>query len=200
MDRTMQLLSRTRSTALLGLILALAACGSHKEPTLAPRPQETEERLVAKADTWILEDGGTPPTDTTLTIPAGEFRFIVVRNGLPDQAAFVVLEFPPDAFAVPAGTLVPMSIRVRPGVYGIDFSCAERPTGARITFKYARHFEAPLEAEGYFGSPTGYERALVVARLQDDGNVLLLRTRRPNVNNVGAPLEQSGSYVVAAGK
>ena len=40
----------------------------------------------------------------------------------------------------------------------------------------------------------------MVARLQDDGNVLLLRTRRPHVNDVGAPLDESGSYVVAAAK
>ncbi len=193
-------LSRTRSRAILLILLALPACGGRKEPEVAPRPTETAERLVPRSDVWLLEAGGTPPSDTTFALPAGEFRFIVIRNGLPDQAAFVVLEFPADAFELPAGTPVPMTVRVRPGVYGIDFSTGERPKGARITFKYARHFEAPLAAREHFGGDAGYERALVVARLQDDGNVLLLRTRRPHVNDVGAPLDEPGSYVVAAAK
>lgn len=193
-------LSRTRSRAFLLALLALPACGGKKEPVATPRPTETSERLVPRSDVWLLEAGGTPPSDSTFTVPAGEFRFIVIRNGPPDQAAFVVLEIPADAFALPAGTPVEMSVRIRPGVYGIDFSTAEQPTGARITFKYARHFEAPLAAREFFGSDAGYERALVVARLQDDGNVLLLRTRRPHVNDVGAPLDQSGSYVVAAAR
>lgn len=178
-------------------ILGLLACGGRRQPPPGPAPEETAERLVSQQDTWILEAGGTPPDDTTLTLTAGEFRFIVVRNGPPDQAAFTVLEFPEKAFALPYGTPVEMSISVRPGVYGIDWVCAERPTGARITFKYARHFEAPVAARRRYGSDTAFERELVVGRLQDDGNILLLRTRRPHVNDVSAPLDQSGSYVVA---
>ncbi len=193
-------LSRTRSRAILLTLLALPACGGRKEPVTTARPEETTERLVPRSDVLLLEAGGTPPADTTFALPAGEFRFIVIRNGPPDQAAFVVLEFPADAFELPAGTPVEMSVRVRPGVYGIDFSTAEKPRGARITFKYARHFEAPLAARERFGSDLGYELALVVARLQDVGNVLLLRTRRPHVNDVGAPLDESGSYVVAAAR
>jgi hypothetical protein len=177
--------------------LALAACGGRRQPSVTTVPDETPERLLPQRDVWILEAGGTPPTDTTLALPAGEFRFIVVRNGLPDRAAFVVLEFPATAFELPPGTPVEVSIRIRPGVYGIDFSSAEKPAGARITFKYARHFEAPVAAQRYFGSDAAFERTLVVGRLQDDGTILLLRTRRPHVNDVGAPLDQSGSYVVA---
>lgn len=198
MTRSGYIQSRTRSTAALLAALALAACGGRRTEPPAPAPQETAERLVNQSDLWILEAGGTPPDDTTLTIKAGEFRFVVVRNGPPDQATFVVLEFPEKAFALPYGTPVEMTISIRPGVYGIDWVCAERPTGARITFKYARHFEAPVAARRHYGSDIAFERALVVARLNDDGTALLLRTRRPHVNDVGAPLEQSGSYVVAA--
>jgi hypothetical protein len=190
-------LSRTRSRAALLALLAVAACGGRRNAPPGPGPEETAERLLPQADVWVLEAGGTPPDDTTLTIPAGVFRYIVIRNGPPDQAAFAVLEFPEKAFSLPYGTPVEMSISVRPGVYGIDWICAERPTGARITFKYARHFEAPVAARRRYGSDTAFERELAVGRLLDDGTILLLRTRRPHVNDVSAPLEQSGSYVVA---
>jgi hypothetical protein len=193
-------MSRTRSIARGLALLALAGCGGRRASAPAPAPQETAERLLPQQETWVLEAGGTPPDDTTLTITAGEFRFIVVRNGPPDLAAFVVLEFPETAFALPRGTPVEMSISVRPGVYGVDWICAERPVGARITFKYARHFEAPVAARRRYGSDTAFERQLVVGRLLDDGNILLLRTRRPHVNDLSAPLEESGSYVVAGPK
>ena len=59
----------------------------------------------------------------------------------------------------------------------------------------------PIAAEKKFGSASAFERQLAVGRLNDDGSILLLRTRRPNPDNVSAPIRrQSGSYVVAGPK
>lgn len=196
-------LSRTRSNARRGAILALGlvlACGGRRNVNGAAAPLETPERTLPQTDVWVLEAGGTPPDDTTYTLVAGSQRVIVLRNGAPDLATFAVLIFPDSSLKAPPGTPVEVTVRVRPGVYGVDVDCKAEAAGARIIFKYARHFEAPTAAEQKFGSPTAFERDLAIGRLNDDGTILLLPTRRPNQDNLSAPLRGNGSYVVAGAK
>ena len=195
--------SRTRSNARLGAIFALGfalACGGKGKVSTSAQPQETPERTMPQANVWVLEAGGTPPDDTTYTLIAGSQRVVVLRNGAPDLATFAVLIFPDSSLKAPAGTPVELTVRVRPGVYGVDVNCAAEFQGARIIFKYARHFEAPNAAEQKFGSATAFERDLAIGRLNDDGSILLLPTRRPNQDNLSAPLRGNGSYVVAGPK
>lgn len=193
--------SRTRSIglllALLALVLLGTGCGGRRSTSTSAAPLETPERLLQQSDVWVVEAGGTPPDDTTLTVETGRNRILVLRNGAPDQATFAVLNFPDSAFGKAPGGTVSVTVRVRPGVYGLDIECPSAPVGARITFNYARHFEAPVAAVKKYGTGFAFEREVVVGRLNDDGSILMLRTRRPNPDNVSAPLTQSGSYVVA---
>lgn len=192
--------SRTRSNARRGALLALAlaaACGGNKNVNTSSQPEETVERTLPQADVWVLEAGGTPPDDTTFTLIAGQRRVVVLRNGAPDLATFAVLTFPDSSLKAPGGTPVELTVRIRPGVYGVDVDCAAETAGARIVFKYARHFEAPNAAEKKYGSAVGFERELAIGRLNDDGTILLLATRRPSEDNLSAALKGNGSYVVA---
>jgi hypothetical protein len=196
-------LSRTRSIARRGAILALAlalACGGRRNVDSSAGPQETPERTLPQTDVWVLEAGGTPPDDTSYTLTAGSQRVVVLRNGAPDLATFAVLIFPDSSLKAAAGTPVELTVHVRPGVYGVDVECKGDFANARIIFKYARHFEAPNAAEQKFGSATAFERDLAIGRLNDDGTILLLPTRRPNQDNLSAPLRGNGSYVVAGPK
>ncbi len=193
--------SRTRSSARPGLILAAvasaAACGGHSTVSTTARPATTTERTLPQSGVWVLESGGTPPNDTTLTLTAGSARVVVLRNGAPDLATFAVLIFPDSSLKAPAGTPVELKVRVRPGVYGVDVDCGAETSGARIIFKYARHFEAPNAALKKYGSDAAFERELAIGRLNDDGTILLLQSTRPNDDNLSASLKGNGGYVVA---
>ncbi len=193
-------LSRTRSNARGWATLALAlaaACGGRRGVNTSSRPEETVERTLAQSDVWVLEAGGTPPDDTTLTLIAGQARVVVLRNGAPDLATFAVLIFPDSALKAEAGTPVELTLHVRPGVYGLDIDCKAETVGARIMFKYARHFEAPIEAYKKYGSNEAFERQLAIGRLNGDSTMLLLATRRPNQDNLSALIKGNGAYVVA---
>ena len=196
-------LCRTRSNARRAAIIAVAlalGCGGRQNVNGSSQPEETPERTLPQADVWVLEAGGTPPNDTTYTLIAGQRRVVVLRNGAPDLATFAVLTFPDSALKAPEGTPVELTVHVRPGVYGVDIDCKAELVGARLVFKYARHFEAPNAAEQKFGSATAFERDLAIGRLNDDGTILLLPTRRPNQDNLSAPIRGNGSYVVAGPK
>lgn len=196
-------LSRTRSNARRGAILLLAmalGCGGKNKVSTSSAPEETPERTLPQTDVWVLEAGGTPPDDTTYTLIAGQRRVVILRNGAPDLATFAVLTFPDSSLKAPEGTPVELSVKVRPGVYGVDIDCSAETVGARVVFKYARHFEAPNAATDKFGSATAFERDLAIGRLNDDGTILLLPTRRPNQDNLSAPIRGNGSYVVAGPK
>ena len=203
MTRLLGHLCRTRSNArwvaIIAVTLALG-CGGRKNVNDASQPEETPERTLPQSDVWVLEAGGTPPNDTTYTLIAGQRRVVVLRNGAPDLATFAVLTFPDSALKAPKGTPVELTVHVRPGVYGVDIDCKAELVGARLVFKYARHFEAPNAAEQKFGSATAFEHDLAIGRLNDDGTILLLPTRRPNQDNLSAPIRGNGSYVVAGPK
>ncbi len=192
--------SRTRSNARLWAVLALAVaagCGGRRNVNTSVRPEETAERTLPQTDVWVLEAGGTPPDDTTLTLTAGQARVVVLRNGPPDLTTFAVLVFPDSALKAPEGTPIELALSVRPGVYGLDISSKAETAGARIIFKYARHFEAPIAARKKYGSDAAFEKELAIGRLDDDGSILLLPTRRPDEDNLSAPIRGNGSYVVA---
>jgi hypothetical protein len=182
--------------ALVGIIV-LGGCSRRNERARST-PDVTPLRTLRADSVFILEVGGTPPTDTVVRLAPGERRAIVLRHGPPDQAAFAVVEFGDSAFA--DGDSIEVTIRPRPGVFGLDISSSRAFREGTVTFKFARHFAAPLAARERYGSDELFERQLAVGRLPGDGRIILLPTRRPASDNVSAALDGPGAYVVAGPK
>jgi hypothetical protein len=179
------------------LIMATAGCARKRAAGRTPR-DVTPLRTMPADSVFVLEAGGTPPADTVVRFAPGQRRAVVLRHGPPDQAAFAVVEFGDSAFT--DGDSVQVTIRTRPGVYGLDIASDQPFRGGAITFKYARHFAAPVAARERYGSDARFERQLAVGRLPGDGRIILLPTRRPTADNVSAELDGPGSYVVAGPK
>lgn len=134
-----------------------------------------------------------------MTLTAGTARLIALRHPPPEQALFALLEFPMNAFRADSGTPVQVTIRPRPGLYGIDLESDTRFSGVRITFKYARHYAAPADAERRYGSETAFEQTLSVVWLRE-GNAYLLASTRGAADNLAAVVSDPGRYVVAGPK
>jgi hypothetical protein len=149
---------------------------------------------------FVLEMSGVPPEDTVVTLAAGQPRRIALRHGPPDNTVFVELIFPAESFTGPASPeSVTVSIRPRPGVYGIDVMTTVPPgPGALVRFKYPIHFAAPVEAVARYGSAVRFERALSIATRRENGEWGLLPSERPASDNLQAPLGASGTYLVVA--
>ncbi len=192
-------MSRLVPPALTGLLLAslLGGCGARRA-TAPAAPEVTPVRTLPAGGVFVLEAAGIPPQDTVVTLVAGAAREVVLRHGPPDQATLAVVTFPAAAFTAPAGSPVTVRLRPRPGVYGLDVASDLPFTGARLVFKYARHFSAPADARRRYGSDVAVEQALAIGRLLEGGAVRLLASSRPATDNLAATLEGPGSYVVAA--
>jgi hypothetical protein len=185
------------SLLVLSLVLAAVGC-ARKRTTGRTAPEVTPRRTMPADSVYVLEAGGTPPADTVVRLVPGQRRAVVLRHGPPDQAAFAVVEFGDSAFT--GGDSAMVTLRPRPGVYGLDIT-SDRPfREGRITFKYARHFAAPLAARTRYGDDRRFERQLAVGHLPGDGRIVLLPTRRPTADNVSAELDGPGAYVVAGPK
>ncbi len=146
---------------------------------------------------FVLESGGAPPEDTTVAIAAGRARVIIIRRGAPDNSLFAQLVVPAGATA---GTdSVRLTLRPRPGLYGVDLEVEGRLTaGAELTMSYAVHFVAPDGARARYGSDLGFEKVLYLGQAFPDGRFVFLPTTRPGSDLVTATLPGPGRYLVAA--
>lgn len=146
---------------------------------------------------YLLEATGAPPSDTTVTVTAGNARVIVIRHAPPDNAGFVEVAFDSASFAAVSGAQIPVSVRPRPGVYGIDLEVGAPLRSARVTFRYAVHFLAPAGALQKYGNDIAFERVLQIGGL--DGEIVtFFPTARPATDNLTALVPSAGTYVVAA--
>lgn len=131
------------------------------------------------------------PDDTTVVVAAGQGRTVVLRRGPPDNGIFARL------VVTPAATERRLTIRPRPGLYGLDILTDQGVTG-RLSLSYAQHFLAPSGARARYGGDLGFERALMIVQAHPDGRVAFLRTTRPGSDLVSADLTGPGRYLVAA--
>ncbi len=197
-------MAASASGVLIAALAAAPAACSRPSPATAVAPAPPAAALqppppMPLAKALVLEAGGTPPADTSVTFAAGLQRTVIIRNGPPDNTVFVEVTFPPNAFRADSGTPATVRIRPRPGVYGIDLDTDLPLTGgARVVFKYARYFAAPAAARARYGGDPAYERALWIARLIPDGTIAFLASTRPAADNLQADVPAAGSYVVAA--
>jgi hypothetical protein len=180
-----------------GLLLLSAAC-ARRGPRTAAASGVTPRRTLPADSVFILGAGGTPPADTVARVPAGRAHAVVLRHPPPDLATFAVVEFGDGAFE--GGDSVDVTFKVHPGTYGLDIASARPFTGGTITFKYARYFVAPEAARQRYGTDARFETQLAVGRPAGNGTIVLLPTSRVASDNVSAPLEGAGSYVVAGPK
>lgn len=177
----------------------LAACGGRPAAAAKPDPAPLITRTLPISQVYALETSGTPPLDTTASLRAGAPRTVILRHGQPDNLVFAELYFPADAFRAPPGSEVRVTVRARPGVYGVDVaSDAPIAAGANLRFKYPRYFQAPAAARQTYRSDFDFERFLQIGRLLADGNIALQTSTRPASDNLQSALPGNGSYLVAA--
>lgn len=185
--------------ALLSAVLSASSCGAGTSVPAATTDGTSAVRTLPVGSVYLLECAGTPPADTAVTLTAGTARLIALRHPPPEQALFALIEFPAGAFKVDSGTAVQVAIRPRPGLYGIDLESGAPFSGVRITFKYARHYAAPLEVGRRPGGDAAFEQTLAVAWLRE-GTAYLLASTRGASDNLSAVVKDPGRYVVAGPK
>jgi hypothetical protein len=183
------------------LLAALQACG-------AARAKSADEghnsltgygaRAYQLGEVYLLEMSGTPPADTTVRIRRGVARIVVLRQGPPDNIPFAALAFPARAADTASRDSVSVTIRPRPGVYGIDLESPAPLAAVQVTFKYAVHFAAPADALKKYGNAFLFERALAIGRLLPSGGIQFLPSTRSASDNLEAIVPSAGSYVVGA--
>lgn len=176
--------------------MASTACGGGAGGNADVPPEARVPSPRAVSEVYVLEADGGPPADTTVTFTAGSARVVVVRHPAPDHAMFAEVAFDSASFAAGGGE-VQVTIRPRPGVYGIDLASGSGLRQARVTFKYAVHFLAPADARERYGSDIAFERQLFVGALEGD-RVTFLPSSRPATDNLTATLPGPGSYIVSA--
>jgi hypothetical protein len=150
---------------------------------------------------FLLETAGVPPDDTTLTVARGARRVIVLRHGPPDNLIFADVTLPataPDSLPRPGPDSIRISLRPRPGVYGVDVESPALPVGTTVTFEYPVHFSAPAEARQKYGTDAGFEAVMAVGQLLPDGGIRFLISTRPTSDNLRAAIPGPGGYVVGA--
>jgi hypothetical protein len=180
----------------------LGACAARGPATPPPKPPDTTgdpTRRYTLDQVFLLEMAGVPPDDTILRVARGVRRVVVLRHGPPDNLVFADLAVPPTAFDTVAGSdSVRVSVRPRPGVYGVDLESGVPIRGASVTFEYPVHFSAPADAVRRYGSDAAFEAVLAVGELLPDGGIRFLISTRPAADNLSAELPGAGSYVVGA--
>jgi hypothetical protein len=186
---------------LLGFIalLSTAGCAARQPVASAPPAGPSAPRILPLPRVIVLETSGAPPSDTTVTFPAGTHREIVLTHGPPENIEFATVSFTTHAFA-DSGQMVTVGIKPRPGVYGLDLatSLPFRSGEVRLVFDYARYFSAPARALEVYRSHVTFERALAVGRVLPDNQIELLPSTHPEPDDIEAAVPAPGSYLVAA--
>ena len=186
--------------------IALAALATAAVPGCAGRSPGVSGAALAGQPTgrlpaervFIMEMSGIPAEDTTVTFLAGTARTILLQHGPPDNTVFAEVAFPAGSFPG-GGDSVSVTLRPRPGVYGLEVAMPRAPgPGATIRFRYPMHIAPPRAAESRYGSRAKLEAALVVGRVLEGGTIGLLASSRPASDNLQAPLAGAGTYLLIA--
>ncbi len=197
------------ATGLTALALLLPGCRGGSAPVVQPGPNGTVQvptvpvavRTAPRGETSPVEVGGIAPSDTVVMVRRGEPRVIILRHGPPERAEFVELTLPPTVFARAAKDTVRVTIKPRPGVYGVDLSAdADWGPGTQIAFKYAVHFYPPADAVRMYRTLTEIDRRLTVARREQNGDLTIYLSTRPAPDVLRAFIPGGGMWVMVVGK
>lgn len=150
------------------------------------------------AQVYVLEAAGILPDDTTVTVPRGARRVVVLRRSAPDFGLFARMEFADSTLTGPVGDSVRIGIHPTPGEYGLELEVTGALHGeVTLIFSYGSHFLAPAGARERYGSDLVFEQSLGVGRVEN-GQIAFLATSRPGTDMVSAPITAPGRYLVAA--
>ena len=158
-------------------------------------------RLVATTldKVWLLEASGAPVADTSVAFAAATGRTIVLRHARPDDAIFLVLQFPATADSLRVHDSIHVTVHPMRGSYAFALSTPDRiASGATAMFSYAIHFRAPSDAAAKYPSPGRFEAQLAPAALGTDNTVRFLEGVRPAADLIRFPVAAPGSYGLAA--
>lgn len=192
----------------IGLGLLVAACRASALPVVTapgtPVPVPTGPvavRVAPKGETSPVEVGGVPPNDTVVVVRRGVARVVILRHGPPDRTDFAELSMPGTVFARAAKDSVLVTIRTRPGVYGLELSAdADWGPGTALTLRYAIHFFPPAAALQRYATLTEIDRRLTVARRAPNGDLTIYLTSHPAPDVIRAFIPGGGTYVMVVGK
>jgi len=183
------------------MFVLLAACSRNTFllPTTDPGIAVREGPPMPVDRVWILEQAGPSPTDTTVTFSAALGRTVIVRHGPPDDAVYVVIEFPPATVVPRTGDSARVVVAPLPGRFGLALRTNDSlGVGVRMTFSYATHFQAPSDAIQRYPTATRFEQSMGAARMSDDGQVQFVNTTRPAADMIRFLVPGPGTYVLAA--
>lgn len=151
---------------------------------------------IALSQVLVLEQAGVAPTDTSVTYETRLGRTIVMRHVPPDNAVFATLVIPADSAATGETTI---RLTQTPARYGVTATASPAwPKGARLTFSYAIHFQAPEGIAQHYLGRSFYEAALGIGIVTTDGKLDFEKTTRPAADMVRADAAAPGEYLVAA--
>ena len=169
-----------------------SACHGNRA-SVAPQPANTTLDKV-----WLLESAGPVVPDTSVTFAAATGRTIVLRHASPDDAMFLVLQFPAAKDSLLARDSVQVTIRPTPGKYAFLLTTSDRmASGAQATFSYAMHFRTPGDAVAKYPTPGRFEEQLVPVAIGADNKVELLVGMRPAVDMLRFTVTAPGWYGLA---
>lgn len=181
------------------LLVAATACGGPQfGPDNQPDPVNALPELPPQPldQVLILEQSGISPGDTTVRFAAGRGRTVLMRHAPPDNAIFAIVDIPPDSGATDSVTI---TLRPVPGRYGVRVTATPRlPAGARVTFSYAVHFQAPPLDNSRYRGEVHYSQWLGVGRLGGTERLRFQPYSRPAADMVRSDLPEVGEYLVAA--
>ena len=150
---------------------------------------------------WLLEAAGAPVHDTAITFAASAGRTIVMRHAQPDNAIFLILDFPPWTGTARTSDSIHVSVQPVANRYAFALQTSDK-LGPRIqaTFSYAIHFQEPTGAHAKYPSPGALELALAPAQLAAANKVQFIVGNRPAADVIRFPVAGPGSFALVVAR
>ncbi len=192
----------------IGLVLLVTACRPAALPvvTTPDAPVQVPAGPVAvgvapKGTTAPVEVGGVTPNDTVVVVRRGAARVVILRHGPPDRTDFAEITLPATVFAKAPNDSILVTVRIRPGVYGVELSAdADWGPGTELAFKYPIHFYPPADALRRYATLTEVDRRLTMARRERNGDLTIYLTSHPAPDVIRAFIPGEGTYVMVVGR
>lgn len=143
----------------------------------------------------MLESSGATVPDTAVTFAVATGRTIVLRHARPDDAIFLVLQFPASKDSLRTHDSVHVTIHPTPGKYAFTLATPDKiGSGGQATFSYAIHFRTPGDAVAKYPSLGRFEAQLVPGAIGADNKVEFLVGARPAADMIRFALAGPGTY------